>query len=174
MHHNDPKKFWRLVKSLTPSQKSEILELKDEKTKLNIPFKELANHINTYFTDIGPILANEFNTTANLVNDPVPRADEHKPRLAFYPPEQNEIETLLMKISEHKSSGLNQLKARLVKDALKHISASLTKIYSQCINNGVFPDKWKIATVVPIPKVAIPFSANQLRPISLLLVPGKV
>ena len=37
-----------------------------------------------------------------------------------------------------------------------------------------FPDKWKVATVTPIPKVTNATNPTDLRPISLLPIPGKL
>lgn len=42
------------------------------------------------------------------------------------------------------------------------------------IHTGTFPADWKIATVIPTPKIANSKKVSDLRPISLLPLPGKV
>ena len=45
---------------------------------------------------------------------------------------------------------------------------------NKSLKTGIFPDDWKHGTVIPIPKVANPQMVNDLRPITLLLLPGKI
>lgn len=42
------------------------------------------------------------------------------------------------------------------------------------ISNGIVPDEWKKALVTPIPKIQNSKNVSDLRPISLLPIPGKV
>ena len=53
---------------------------------------------------------------------------------------------------------------------LKHIC----HIVNFCITNSVFPSDWKIARVVPIPKINTPEGYGDLRPISILPVLSKI
>ena len=47
-------------------------------------------------------------------------------------------------------------------------------IINFCIIKSVFPTQWKVAHIVPIPKVNNPTDYNELRPISILCVVSKV
>ena len=47
-------------------------------------------------------------------------------------------------------------------------------LYNNVLSSGIFPDKSKIATVTPIPKTSNAINPTDLRPISLLPVPGKL
>ena len=71
--------------------------------------------------------------------------------------------------SLYKSSGIENISGRIIKDFLTLAAREITVLY-----NNIFPDRWKIATVTPIPKVANAKSPTDLRPISLLSVPGKI
>ena len=42
------------------------------------------------------------------------------------------------------------------------------------MNEGIFPDEWKVALVTPIPKISHPLSCGDLRPISILPLPGRI
>ena len=55
-----------------------------------------------------------------------------------------------------KSVGPDGIKNFLLKMSLPYITESLTHIYNLCIINQVFPDKWKKAKVIPLPKVKNP------------------
>ena len=50
----------------------------------------------------------------------------------------------------------------------------MVDIFNKVLNTDAFPDSWKIATVIPLPKVENPKLPSELRPISLLPVKGKI
>ena len=47
-------------------------------------------------------------------------------------------------------------------------------MYNQSIQSSTFPSKWKTSIVIPIPKVNNPRYASDMRPISLIPLPGKI
>ena len=74
-------------------------------------------------------------------------------------------------ISAYKSSGITLIASRIWIILYKEFTAVFTKLYNNILSTGCYPNKWKIATVIPIPKIANASSPNDLRPISLLLLP---
>ena len=50
----------------------------------------------------------------------------------------------------------------------------LTHIYNTSLRTASFPDRWKSATITPIPKVKVVSELGELRPISLTPDLGKV
>ena len=42
------------------------------------------------------------------------------------------------------------------------------------MSQGIFPKDWKHGTVIPIPKVPNPQQVGDLRPVTLLPLPGKI
>ena len=56
----------------------------------------------------------------------------------------------------------------------EQFSGVFTKLYNQIINSGEYPKEWEIATVIPFPKIENATSPNDLRPISLLPLLGKI
>ena len=69
---------------------------------------------------------------------------------------------------------MDTISSRILKDAMKHLHKEFTHLYNISVDHSSFPDDWKIATVIPIPKVSNPDNPNELRPISLLPIPGKI
>ena len=49
----------------------------------------------------------------------------------------------------------------------------IVHLYNLILTSSIYPQDWKIATVVPIPKVANATKPGELRPISLLPLPEK-
>ena len=56
----------------------------------------------------------------------------------------------------------------------KQLSRQLTYLLNCSLDVSVFPDKWKVATVVPLFKGGNREDVNNYRPVSLLPLPGKV
>lgn len=55
-----------------------------------------------------------------------------------------------------------------------HLLKHITFLINHCLITGTFPDAWKVAYVVPIPKVSNPSKLNDFRPISILPVLSKL
>ena len=64
--------------------------------------------------------------------------------------------------------------SRIWKVVFQHNPFYLYNIIKTSIDTTVFPSSWKKATVIPIPKVSKPVGPEDLRPISLLPLPGKI
>ena len=50
----------------------------------------------------------------------------------------------------------------------------LKKIFDCSLNNGIVPKAWKHAIIIPLQKEGNTKDVNNLRPISLLPLPGKI
>ena len=80
---------------------------------------------------------------------------------------------LLSKIKSDKAMGSDMLPPILLKRSATEISRPLCHIFNLSFRTGVFPLRWKIADVCPVPKTR-PVQLNQLRPISLLPCVSKI
>lgn len=80
---------------------------------------------------------------------------------------------IVKEINIHKSSGIRGLSSRILKDAMTIMSEEFTFLMNVSIYTGKVPHLWKKATVIPIPKIKNPSNVADLRPISLLPLPGK-
>ena len=85
-----------------------------------------------------------------------------------------EVFNLIQKIPSSKASGLDNISARLLKEASPIVTRSLTFIINQSITTGIFPNAWKRARVSPIFKEDLRTDPNNYRPISVLPVVSKL
>ena len=85
-----------------------------------------------------------------------------------------EVATLVKNINVYKSSGLPDINSRLMKDGFLALTDQLRFIMNLSLQTGIFPDEWKLATVTPIPKTGDLTNVNNIRPISLTALPGKL
>ena len=74
---------------------------------------------------------------------------------------------MIRSINVSKSSGLDNINSFIVKEAFEFLKTEITHMYN-------FPDEWKKALVVPIPKKGNLTKVQNYRPISLLPLPGKI
>ena len=78
------------------------------------------------------------------------------------------------KLPSKTSSGVDGISPVLLKYIKHEISKPVTLILNQCLTTGIFPDKLKIAKVVPIYKSDDENIFNNYRPISILPALSKV
>ena len=85
-----------------------------------------------------------------------------------------EISECISKLNNKKSSGYDLISNRVLKATNITISSYLKTLFNQCIYEGVFPDTFKIAQVIPLFKGGNKEDCNSYRPISLLPSLGKL
>ena len=86
----------------------------------------------------------------------------------------SEILNIVKDIDVKKASSIENLSTRVLKDAFMILIPQLTYMYNLSFMLRTFPDSWKISNVVPLQKSGDPTDVNNLRPVSLLALPGKI
>ena len=84
------------------------------------------------------------------------------------------VTRIIENIPAKNSCGYDDISSIFLKQIATSIIKPLTIVINQVLNNGIFPDKLKIAKVVPIFKSGDCALTNNYRPISLLPVISKV
>ena len=86
-----------------------------------------------------------------------------------------EVKQLIKEIKITKSSAIEGLSTRLLKDAFEVLSFELTYLYNSCLQFGIFPSNWGLSKITPIPKTAHHSTdPNDWRPISHICLPSKL
>ena len=86
----------------------------------------------------------------------------------------SEVYKVMNQISIFKASDVEGLSTRVLKDAFLSLTDEFTIMFNLSITSGIFPDEWKVATVIQLQKDGNKDDVNNLRPISLLPLPGKL
>ena len=88
---------------------------------------------------------------------------------------EDEVLGLLLSTDTSKASGPDGVSCQMLKATAHAIAPILTRLFNQSVKSGMLPTKWKLSSVVPIPKKADSSSEpNDYRPISLLPVVSKL
>ena len=170
----NPKRFWSVMKyqSKTRSVPSiistEVITnhqtSQTKRIKAEIP-QSISSMFNNYFASVfneaDPLTdVAIFNpTTATLCN------------ITLSAPE---VEVVLANLDVTKASGPDEISARLLKETAPVISTSLCDLYNKSLSQGIFPQEWKIANIVPVYKKGETEYAENYRPVSLLCLVSKV
>ena len=80
----------------------------------------------------------------------------------------------LSKLKTNKSTGLDRITARLLKDAAVVIAPSLTQIFNLSLSSSTFPQIWKNGRVTPIFKSGERSDMSNYRPITVLPTLSKI
>ena len=90
------------------------------------------------------------------------------------PVTQGEVERLNAKVNVSKSSGIELLSTKLLKDSFHALSDRLTHLFNLSLRTASFTDQKKKAVFIPIPKIGDLKKVDNYRPISLLPLPGNI
>lgn len=86
---------------------------------------------------------------------------------------ENDIRKVIKSIKSM-SMGVDCINIFVIKTLLNRILPILQHIINFSFENGIFPSRWKKATIIPIPKVPIPLCPSDYRPISILTAFSKI
>ena len=164
-------KFWTSIKDVLPvKSRDSPRKIVDPETNEFCEGIDAADVINKYFATIGSKLASEIPATQR----------PHTPsqtncRIERFPPiSLSKVGTLINSISTYKSSGIQQISSRLLKDALLAIPEQLVFLFNLSLDTGIVPEAWKEGTVSPIVKKGDATNVNNLRPITQTPIIGKL
>jgi retron-type reverse transcriptase len=133
----------------------------------------IANEFNRYFSSIGK-------TLSESVQQPQNRSfEEYLPSplhscFKFSPVDSHTVLKVIDHLKRKTSCGFDGLSNKLLKEIKYEILDCLTVIINQSFATNIFPDKMKLAKVVPLYKKNENYVFDNYRPISLLPTISKV
>ena len=143
------------------------LNLKDTSGTLIAPDKT-AEFINKFFVSIGPKLAEAFDMDWSF-HGPAVTSGFDSIEIT-----NNTTKNLVRNINTNKSSAIPNLSSKILKDAFSVLIPKLTFLFNLSVLTKRIPKTWKSTIIVPFPKDGNPEDPNNLRPNSLLPLPGKL
>ena len=182
-NERNPRKFWKVIRGVIPSDKStdkkDIL-LKDNGKKLKK--EDVAHFINDYFINVGKVstrgdpnasVPSLSNVTTGMQVE-LPSLDKGVGANDLNKVSKFEVLSVVKEINISKSSGLDNISSFIVKVLFTALLVQVTYMFNLSIGTATFPNPWKSALVIPIPKSGDLTNVKNFRPISLLPLPGKI
>jgi hypothetical protein len=183
LHKNDPKKLWKQFKKLGYQQKSKsdskmVLSVNNENCHDD---KLIANHFNSFFTTIAsklveklPSSTGRFSTQSDCVKNFYAKRRLSNERMFLKHVSEDFVQKELCNLKVSKSTGLDGIPARFLKDAAHIIKMPITFIINMSISEGSVPCELKSAKVKPLYKKNNRLHAENYRPISILSIVSKI
>ena len=84
------------------------------------------------------------------------------------------VASLLSTLDRSKACGSDNLSGFTLRECADVLAAPLSVLFNKCLSTGVFPTRWKDATVIPVHKKGLRNRAENYRSVSLLPIVSKV
>jgi hypothetical protein len=174
---NNPKQLWQTIGELA-GRKKNFNEFPIDHFDVNVAGvkngnKELfvANALNNFFVGVGESLASKVPVVDSVVDD-----ESHKAQSVFslVPVTEEQLASCVRELRGGSAPGEDGIAANIIKDNFELIKYPLLHVVNTSISQGVFPDCFKIANVIPLYKGGSKGEFSNYRPISLLSVVSKV
>ena len=171
---NNAKGTWSIINELLNKRSSNsVSSFSDGDNPVTDP-KTIANSFNDFFVNIGPTLASNINGNKSFDEYLEPNKSILS-SLFLNPVTINEVFKVAYScLKSNKSAGSDNLKPGIIRLVIHHIVQPLTHISNLSFITGIFPNRLKIAKVVPIYKKDDPHVYENYRPISILPCISKI
>ena len=135
--------------------------------------EDIVNNFNSFFQNIGPTLSanipqHKHITIKTFLKEKIAFSFE------FSLLEQETVFKIISKINSKHSCGHDDISTMLMKNICPLILSPITLIFNQSLSTGIFPDRLKIAKIIPLFKKEDPHKLDNYRPISLLPAFSKI
>ena len=112
----------------------------------------MADAFNEFFTNVGPTLDNDIPIATNLRDPSIYLSSRVPHSLLLAPTTSHELNQIISNLDDSKSSGPSSIPTKLLKLVRNEISPTFSEICNSSFTEGIFPDKNKIAKVIPVHK----------------------
>ncbi len=178
---NDPKGLWQQLKRLGYSNKSKeeghiVLKIND---KIEYDPVTIGNHVNTFFTTIANKLVSKLPHVPSLYTVDSQTfldfyRDVEKGKLKLCKVSVDFVSKELQSLNPNKSTGLDNISPRFLKDGAVFLAEPVTHIVNLSISTCQVPADFKTARVKPLFKKNSKLEVGNYRPVSILPIMSKI
>ena len=174
-HKSDMRRTWSTINDILNKnrQKKVLPSYILVKTEKIVSPVKIANQFNNFFANIGRNLSDKISRKSDKHVSTFLK-QEVLSRFDFKCVDCIDVKKIIHTITAKNSCGIDAISTKLIKMIGDDIAGPLTLIINQSLSTGVFPDKLKIAKVIPLYKKDDPHLVDNFRPISLLPAISKI
>ena len=165
-HRCNLRETWKIINDLLGKKKQQhnsAIRLNGSLERDNI---RIANHFKNYFSSVADSLAKKSPKSSipftNYLTSSISSSIFLKPTSC------QEIKNVISTLKPKLSNGADKIPLKIIKFIPENVLNLLAWIFNLSLQQGKFPEKFKIAKIIPIHKKGDPKDVNNYRPISLL------
>jgi Reverse transcriptase (RNA-dependent DNA polymerase)/Endonuclease-reverse transcriptase len=160
--------LWRMTKSLRNNSNSDNFLVKDGNS-VSDPRDKAEILANTFQNNHNITKSFYHKSTHEAVSKSIAEIGNYPTTNNFQMVTTREISNIIKSLKNKKSPGHDEIDNRLLKNLPLEAICEITKIFNDCLSNVYFPETWKVARVIAIPKPGKDSrNPTNFRPISLL------
>lgn len=167
------RKIWETINELTNSNNKFSSNTKSvlfNNQILDTPH-QVSEAFNEHFTNIAPKLASKLPPTDTSPNSFLSGNYPHSMVISLVTPSDT---VKVINALKNKKVHIDEIPVHIIKANKDLLSIPLTILFNQSISTGTFPDKFKLAKIIPIYKTGCKTDVSNYRPISILLNFSKI
>ena len=155
LYGRDISKTWQLINEISNYKrktKTSIKSIVDKDGNTLSDHISIADCFNNHFSSVGSVMAQKFDgIDSSRVKNPMSYlSNDVKNSLFLSLPTAHEIAKIIRKLNVKKSFGYDLISNKIVQVTNETISSYLEVLFHKCLKEGVFPDSFKIAQVIPL------------------------
>ena len=173
VNKNDSTNTWKLINEIINQKNTSKFpsNIRHYNTSI-LCQKSICDILNKHFVNVGPNLANSIPSYANSSSDYLCNRISNSIFLDDTDPE--EISKIISSLNIKKAVGPDGISSKILHILKSVISPVLSNIINKSMQLGIFPDKLKIAKIIPLHKGGKIDEINNYRPISILFSLSKI
>jgi Reverse transcriptase (RNA-dependent DNA polymerase) len=170
------RQLWSNLNKICSNKKSKQRPKKIQKLKSHgndiTSDQDISNCMNEYFCNVGPDLVKSLPSVQTKYTDYIQFSNLKS--IFCEPITKLELTNIINSLNVKKSCGPDGISSQLVKENCEIFLEPLMYLYNLSLNQGIVPDRLKIAKVIPLFKKGDECLSSNYRPISLLSVFNKL
>ena len=182
-YKDNPKLLWKHFKSLGYSQKSKgnskiVLDIDNEKC---FDSKRIVEHINDFYINVAsnlvsklPVIPKIFDVGSQVFKSYYSDINIVPKSFKITRVTENFIHKELLNLNPHKSTGIDDIQSKFLKEGANEIKSIITHIINLSIDTNTVPDELKFAKVKPLFKKNSRLDVGNYRPVSILCIVSKI
>ena len=129
------------------------------------------NELNQFFNRFD---CHDFSQKRRMIHDILNRAFAEEDDFQRLNTSEAEVRRAFQHVNPNKATGPDNIAPRVLKACAEQLAYIFCIIFNACFSTNTVPTTWKTACTVPIPKLSVISSMNDLRPVALTSAVMKV
>ena len=134
----------------------------------------IAEEFAAFFSKVGLNYSNKIQRPHKCINEYLNKINASEKSIFLAPTSEDEISRLLASLKSKNSDGHDGISNKIIKEIQPALCKPLRMLFNHSLRNGIFPDYYKKADMVPLHKSKCKQTKTNYRPVSLLPVLSKI